>query len=155
MKTHHPVNDAELVIVESPYAPAMPKPILRCEFTQLQLLTAADLCIPRLRNCPECDSWKSWFTQLDNNVAYARAAIKDCLMRGEAPYASHLLYTQPGVLDDTIQEDRDRGMFAGFAWRQAASKTVVYTDLGVSRGMRAGIEDAKKRFAVVEYRTLK
>lgn len=31
------------------------------------------------------------------NVAYARAAIRDCLMRGEAPYASHLLYTQEGV----------------------------------------------------------
>ena len=30
------------------------------------------------------------------NVEYARAAVADCLRRGEAPFASHLLYT----LDD-------------------------------------------------------
>ncbi len=34
---------------------------------------------------------------------YLRAAMHGCLMRGEAPYASHGLCTQPGVLDDTIE----------------------------------------------------
>ena len=34
------------------------------------------------------------------NVDYARACLRDCLQRGEAPLASHLLYTQPDVLDD-------------------------------------------------------
>lgn len=44
---------------------------------------------------------------IERNVAYARACIADCLKRGEAPFASHLLYTQPGVLDDGVPaEDR-------------------------------------------------
>ncbi len=37
---------------------------------------------------------------VERNVRYARAAMRDCLMRRETPYASHLLYTQEGVLDD-------------------------------------------------------
>lgn len=39
-------------------------------------------------------------------------------------------------------------------WRQSAEKTVVYTDLGISRGMQYGIEDAQKKGRPVEYRTL-
>lgn len=37
---------------------------------------------------------------VDRNLEYLRAAMRDCLKRGEAPFASHALYTQPGVLDD-------------------------------------------------------
>lgn len=44
------------------------------------------------------------------NRMYARRAMLDCLRHGEAPFASHLLYTQ--VLDDTIPEDRELGMSA-------------------------------------------
>jgi hypothetical protein len=88
------------------------------------------------------------------NLAYLRAAMKDCLRRGEAPYASHALYTQPGVLDDTIPEEREHGIKAGFAWRQVAQATVVYQDLGISRGMQYGIDDARKRGIEIEYRSL-
>ena len=88
------------------------------------------------------------------NEAYARACMRDSLARGEAPYASHLLYTQPGVLDDTIPEERAWGIAAGFAWRAAAQRTVVYTDLGISGGMHAGIADAERRGCPVEYRDL-
>ena len=31
------------------------------------------------------------------NVKYARRCVRDSLSRGEAPIASHLLYTQPGM----------------------------------------------------------
>ena len=34
---------------------------------------------------------------VEENVAYARAAVRDSLLRGELPIASHLLYTQPGT----------------------------------------------------------
>ncbi len=88
------------------------------------------------------------------NVRYARAAMRDCLFRGETPYASHLLYTQVGVLDDLIPEERELGIQAGFVWRQVAEKTVVYMDFGISRGMKYGIEDAEKRGCPVEYRCL-
>ena len=69
--------------------------------------------------------------------------MRDCLLRGEAPYASHALYTQPGVLDDGDPESRKLGMTAGFSWRQVADATIVYTDLGTTDGMRAGIERAE------------
>lgn len=92
---------------------------------------------------------------VETNERYARAAMHDCLMRGEAPYASHLLYTQPGVLRDTNEVERAIGINAGFAWRQVAELTVVYTDLGISKGMQYGIDDAAKRGCPVEYRSLK
>ena len=42
---------------------------------------------------------------VEMNIHYARACMADCLARGEAPFASHLLYTQPGILDDDIPEE--------------------------------------------------
>jgi hypothetical protein len=77
------------------------------------------------------------------NLRYLRAAMRDCLRRDEAPYASHALYTQPGVLDDGDIEQRKLGMQSGFAWRAVAEATVVYTDLGVTDGMAAGIRHAE------------
>ncbi len=91
---------------------------------------------------------------VEANVAYARECIRDCLLRGEAPYASHLLYTQPGVLDDTVKDEHLLGMKAGMAWGAQASRTVVYIDMGISSGMIYGIEMAKKAGRPVEYRSL-
>lgn len=53
---------------------------------------------------------------IERNIRYARACLHDCLLRGEALYASHLLYTQDGVLRDEVPEERTLGMEAGFAW---------------------------------------
>ena len=83
------------------------------------------------------------------NKRYARACMLDCLKRGEAPYASHLLYTQ--VLDDDVKEERELGINSGFAWQDAADLIVVYTDLGISKGMERGVENAK---APVQYRSI-
>lgn len=91
---------------------------------------------------------------IETNVAYARAALRDCLSRGEAPIASHLLYTQPGVLNDDVPEERVWGIQAGFAWSVAAEATVVYDDLGTSRGMTYGIERAQREGRPIEYRQL-
>ncbi len=91
---------------------------------------------------------------IEANVAYARACVRDALERGEAPIASHLLYTQPGILDDTISTERQLGIDAGLAWRRVADATVVYTDRGVSRGMNEGIAAAVKAGIPVEYREL-
>lgn len=92
--------------------------------------------------------------EIKRNVDYARAAMADCLRRGEAPYASHLLYTQPGVLDDAIPVDRTLGIDAGLAWGKHADVTVVYYDRGVSSGMRQGIARAEAEGRPVEWRTL-
>jgi hypothetical protein len=70
-----------------------------------------------------------------DNVVYARVCLRDCLARGEAPIASHLLYTQEGVLDDKIEHEREMGINAGLAWVPVADYSVFYTDRGWSKGM--------------------
>ena len=91
---------------------------------------------------------------IDKNMRYLRACMRDCLLRDEAPFASHALYTQEGVLRDEIHEERKHGIEAGFAWRSVSDATIVYTDLGTSRGMEYGIAHAKELNHPIEYRTL-
>lgn len=91
---------------------------------------------------------------VERNERYARACLKDCLERGEAPFASHLLYTQHGVLDDTDPEERQWGIDAGLIWGKCADMTVVYTDLGISGGMNYGIKNAIDANRKIEYRNL-
>lgn len=91
---------------------------------------------------------------LDLNTRYARAALADSLSRGEAPIASHMLYTQPGVLDDSVPAERRRGIAAGHAWMDRVDNVVAYADLGVSTGMWEGIARAVQEGKSVEYRHL-
>ena len=92
---------------------------------------------------------------VEGNQIYARQCMRDCFLRGEFPYASHLLYTQEGILDDTKPEERKLGIEAGLTWGQHATKTVVYVDLGISDGMDEGIVRAKREGRTVEIRALK
>jgi len=91
---------------------------------------------------------------IKRNVRYARRALRDSLMRGEAPIASHLLYTQPLVLDDDIPEDREMGIAAGLAWLPHAYKMVVYVDYGVSAGMENAMRVAHEWGLPVETRRI-
>lgn len=91
---------------------------------------------------------------IERHVEYARACLRDCIRRGEAPIASHLLLTQPGVLDDADPLERETGMRAGWAWIDQADAVVVYEDLGVSSGMRGGMATALTRGVRVELRRL-
>lgn len=91
---------------------------------------------------------------VEANVAYARAAMRDSLMRGEHPIASHLLYTQPGILDDNAPEERARGIAAGLAWRRVADKAVFYVDRGWSAGMEASRAVYEREGIPFEERTL-
>ena len=91
---------------------------------------------------------------IQRNERYARAAMLDCLSNGEAPFASHLLYTQEGVLDDTNPEDRKLGIDAGLVWGELADATVVYVDLGFSTGMTYGMARAFYAGRPIEYRSL-
>jgi hypothetical protein len=85
-------------------------------------------------------------------LSYGRAAVADSLRRGEAPMASHLLYTQ--ALDDTRPAERRLGILAGLAWGRAAAATVVYADWGVSEGMAEGVARARAEGRPVEERRL-
>lgn len=91
---------------------------------------------------------------VESNVDYARACIADCLKRGEAPFASHLLYTQPGVLNDNLVDERKLGIDAGLEIGKRADATVVYLNRGLSRGMKYGIEAAQREGRPIEYRLL-
>lgn len=86
------------------------------------------------------------------NIRFAQYAMLDSFLRGEAPFASHLLY--PQCLDDTEPEQRLLGMSAGFAWGAGAELCAVYDQLGTSPGMRAGIERAQALNIPVEFRAL-
>lgn len=88
----------------------------------------------------------------DANVLYARRCLLDSLNRGEAPLASHLLY--PQVLDDNLSQERELGIMAGLVWGQCADATVVYTDRGISHGMKVGIDTAKLQHRLIEFRSL-
>ena len=79
---------------------------------------------------------------VDLNIQYARAAVSDSLHRGESPIASHLLYTQDGILEDAIPNERRLGIAAGHAWMEVADAVVFYVDLDMSEGMKAAKERA-------------
>lgn len=66
-----------------------------------------------------------------------------------------ICYTlKPGVLDDSKLEDRMMGIKAGLAWISCSDITVVYSDLGISPGMKMGMDEAKKAKRTIEIRTL-
>jgi hypothetical protein len=94
------------------------------------------------------DNWKD----LERNKRYLRSCIRDCINRGESPYASHRMLTD--ALDDRIPEERALGIRAGLAWRYVQQpvfdddtdhsigilkynlvRHVFYVDLGMSPGM--------------------
>jgi hypothetical protein len=94
------------------------------------------------------------YHETELNILYARACAHDCLKRGEYPYASHLFYTQDGILDDKNEKERNLGIYAGIVWGSLAKKKVVYIDRGISEGMQLGITAAEKTGKIIEYRNL-
>jgi len=127
----------------------------------MMFLDELDTVANRLKRAPAAaDSMKlvliesPYAGDVDANLAYLRAAMRDCLLRGEAPFASHALYTQAGVLDDTLPAERALGIEAGLCWGARAAKTVVYQDHGISAGMQYGIDRARKEQREVEYRSI-
>ncbi len=92
---------------------------------------------------------------IDRNITYARRLIHDCLVNhNQAPIASHLLYTQPGVLDDNIPEERELGIKAGLTWGDHATFTVVGTDYGITEGMKHGMARANLDGRRIVYRKI-
>ena len=94
------------------------------------------------------------YHETELNILYARACVHDSLTRGEYPYASHLFYTQDGILNDKDEKERSLGINAGIAWGNLAKKTVVYQDRGISKGMEYGIKRAKEQGKEIEFRNL-
>ena len=89
---------------------------------------------------------------IETNIRYARDCLRDCVMRDEAPIASHLLFTQ--ILNDSVPEERKLGIAVGLAWAKKADAMVVYLDRGMSSGMIAAVHYAIAHNLPVEYREL-
>jgi len=69
----------------------------------------------------------------ERNLLYLDLCIRDSILRGESPFASHRLY--PGALRDDDPAERDLGIRLGYEWWRAASLVAFYVDLGWSAGM--------------------
>lgn len=92
---------------------------------------------------------------VEANMHYAKGAVHDCLTREEAPIASHLLFTQPGILRDGVPEERKMGIEAGWAWyRVPFVSGVFYLDRGMSSGMEGALAVAERGAVTVEFRFL-
>ena len=74
-------------------------------------------------------------SEQERNVIYLRMCLRDSILRGEAPFASHAIY--PFVLDDQDEVERGLGIRLGYEWWRAATLVAFYTDLGWSEGMMA------------------
>ena len=92
--------------------------------------------------------------ELDRNIRYARRAVRDCVLRKEAPIASHLLLTQEGILRDAVGDERRLGIAAGLAWVEVADRMVLYVDYNISPGMKDAREYAEGLGVKVELRRI-
>jgi hypothetical protein len=88
------------------------------------------------------------------NERYARRAMRHCFSLGDAPIASHLLYTQEGILVDEEQFERELGIEAGLTWGSRAAVSVFYVDLHISNGMRIGYDRAIQDGRLIEMRSI-
>jgi hypothetical protein len=91
---------------------------------------------------------------VERNLRYGRLCVKDSLMRDESPIASHLLYTQEGVLDDTRPLERRIGIRMGWEWLRVCDYVVAYTDYGITGGIQGGIDLALKLGKQIEFRKI-
>lgn len=100
------------------------------------------------------------------NIAYAILAAKNSArVHGEAPFASHIMLTQSvsveGVISyvsDSVSDDlgvgRDKAIDITNEARRRSDLIVLYTDRGISTGMKIAVEIVNELNIPVEYRTL-
>lgn len=74
---------------------------------------------------------------VERNIKYARECMRWAILNEYAPFASHLLYTQ--VLDDSIKYQRSHGIAMGLEWLKKADIQLIFTDYGISPGMKRAI----------------
>ena len=90
--------------------------------------------------------------EVARNKAYLDRCLLDSLRRGEAPIASHKIFTD--ILDDNSPNQRNIGIKAGLAWIQVADVMAVYTDFGISDGMENAMSRARLHKIPIELREI-
>lgn len=91
---------------------------------------------------------------IERNTLYARRAMRDSVEHIEAPIASHLLYTQPGILDESNPDEHHLGIECGYAWWTVAEKIIFYIDYGISVGMDRALNRAQRSGTPTEFRRI-
>ena len=89
---------------------------------------------------------------IPTNLTYARRCLRDCIARGELPFASHLLYTQ--CLNDAELKDRELGISLNLKMIALCDYLAVYVDLGQSVGMLQAVHHAASLGKTIHYRYL-
>lgn len=84
--------------------------------------------------------------------AYLELCLRDSLLRGEIPIATHKLYT--AALDDSKPEERKLGMETLTRFFDVSEYSVFYFDLGFSPGMHWGFEMTRQRNRTFHFRSL-
>lgn len=87
-------------------------------------------------------AYKAGRFSVEANVKFARQVCHYAVTHGYAPYASHLFYTQPDILDDSVQGERMLGINAGLAWAEVAEEVWFCLRPGeeLSEGMRYALQ---------------
>jgi len=90
---------------------------------------------------------------VSKNVKYLQECIKHSISLGEAPFASHQMYTQ--ALNDSSPRERCIGMEAGYTWMRYAYMVAFYVDYGMSGGMHKALDMAVALDAKIDFRKLR
>lgn len=89
---------------------------------------------------------------VEQHERYLEFALQDCFKRGEAPFASHGLYTR--VLNDDCLPERLQGVEAGLLWGKHCDFVAVYTDMGISGMMHEALKHWDKLGKRIERRII-
>lgn len=94
--------------------------------------------------------------QVERNREYLQQCIRDCLARGETPYASHQMLTD--ALSDDDPEQRSEGIRAGLEMSKAlflvGARVAFFVDYGWSGGMLAAREEYEKTGILYQVRRI-
>jgi hypothetical protein len=85
---------------------------------------------------------------IDENLRNARRYSRFAVEKGYLPITPHLLY--PQFLDDSLQSERDLGMFFGIVLMSKCSEVWVFGER-ISRGMKIEIERAQSKKYQIRY----
>lgn len=82
---------------------------------------------------------------------YISACLRDALLNhDESPYMSHRMLTE--AFDDTVAEERQLGIQAGYVFIEHVQNSVFYLDCGMSKGMKYAEGYCKSHEVPVSYR---
>lgn len=109
------------------------------------------VCSPLVGNIPELTTEHHLRAVMENNQAMAEMYCWWVSEQGQNPYAPHLLCTR--FLDDTIPEERERGISLGLHMLERCDEIWVFLRRGEepSRGMKREIAKALRLNIPVRY----